>query len=108
NSVQVLATAEFSSSKTGVGTSVGDSAIKRLPTLNRDVMDLVKLSPHVATQTCGGPSAAGGYNRFNNFTLDGANQNDRFGLSATGGTPGGSMNGRVISIDAVKEFQILL
>ena len=59
NSVQVLATAEFSSSKTGVGTSVSDSIIRRLPTLNRDVMDLVKLSPHVATQTTGGPSAAG-------------------------------------------------
>jgi hypothetical protein len=106
--VQVVATAEFSSSKTGVGTRVGDSTIRRLPTLNRDVMDLVKLSPHVATQTSGGPSAAGGYNRFNNFTLDGANQNDKFGLGSSGGTPGGGMNGRVISIDAVKEFQILL
>jgi outer membrane receptor protein involved in Fe transport len=108
SSVQVLATAEFSSSKTGVGTSVTDSLIRRIPTLNRDVLDLVKLSPHVATQTSGGPSAAGGYNRFNNFTIDGANQNDRFGLGASAGTPGGAMNGRVISIDAVKEFQVLL
>jgi len=106
--VQVLATAEFSSSKTGVGTTVTDSLIRKIPTLNRDVLDLVKLSPHVATQTSGGPSAAGGYNRFNNFTIDGANQNDRFGLGSSGGTPGGGMNGRVISIDAVKEFQVLL
>ncbi len=106
--VQVVATAEFSQSKTGVGTRVSDSTIRRIPTLNRDVMDLVKLSPMVATQTSGGPSAAGGYNRFNNFTIDGANQNDKFGLGSSGGTPGGGMNGRVISVDAVKEFQVLL
>ena len=67
-----------------------DSTIARIPTLNRDFTDLVKLSPHVNSTVSGqGPSAAGTYNRFNNYTIDGANQNDRFNLAASTGVPGG-------------------
>jgi outer membrane receptor protein involved in Fe transport len=105
----VATTSDFSSTRTGVSTTVRDSLIQRIPTLNRDFTDLVKLSPHVSSPVPGqGPSAAGTYNRFNNYTIDGANQNDRFNLSASGGTPGGAVSGRLISIDAVKEFQVLL
>ncbi|HEV3486679.1 MAG TPA: hypothetical protein VG106_14805, partial [Vicinamibacterales bacterium] len=55
-----------------------------------------------------GPSAAGGYNRLNNFTVDGANQNDRFNLGSTGGRPGGATGGRIMSLEAVKELQVAL
>jgi outer membrane receptor for ferrienterochelin and colicin len=102
------ATAEFSPTRQGVGTVVNDSLIARLPTLQRDFTDLVKLTPQVITNTGGGPSAAGGYNRLNNFTVDGANQNDRFNLGSSGGVPGGATGGRIMSVDAVKEFQVLL
>lgn len=105
----VATTSDFSSTRTGVSTTVRDSLISRIPTLNRDFTDLVKLSPHVSTPVSGqGPSAAGAYNRFNNYTIDGANQNDRFNLGSSGGVPGGAVGGRLISIDAVKEFQVLL
>ena len=105
----VATTSDFSSTRTGVSTTVRDSMIARIPTLNRDFTDLVKLSPHVSSPVSGqGPSAAGAYNRFNNYTIDGANQNDRFNLASSGGTPGGAVGGRLISIDAVKEFQVLL
>ena len=104
----VATTSEFSSTRKGIETTVDDSAITRIPTLNRDFTDLVKLSPHVQSPQTDGPSAAGAYNRFNNFTIDGANQNDRFNLGASEGVPGGATGGRLISIDAVKEFQVLL
>jgi outer membrane receptor protein involved in Fe transport len=105
----VATTSDFSSTRTGVSTTVRDSTIARIPTLNRDFTDLVKLSPHVSSPVSGqGPSAAGAYNRFNNYTIDGANQNDRFNLASSTGTPGGAVSGRLISIDAVKEFQVLL
>jgi outer membrane receptor protein involved in Fe transport len=100
--------AEFSPSRQGVGTAVGDTIIRRLPTLQRDFLDLVKLTPQVVTNTGGGPSAAGADYRSNNFTVDGANQNDRFNLTSTGGTPGGATGGRVMSQEAVKEFQVLM
>lgn len=100
--------ADFSPSRQGVGTSVGDTIIRRLPTLQRDFLDLVKLTPQVVTNTGGGPSAAGSDYRSNNFTVDGANQNDRFNLTSSGGTPGGGTGGRVMSQEAVKEFQVLM
>ncbi|MGH7677010.1 MAG: carboxypeptidase regulatory-like domain-containing protein [Gemmatimonadaceae bacterium] len=102
--------AEFSPTRQGVATVVLDTLLRRVPTLQRDVMDLVKLTPQVVpgSSTGGGPSAGGGYNRLNNFTVDGANQNDRFNLGSTGGQPGGSTGGRVMSQEAVKEFQVLL
>jgi hypothetical protein len=101
---------EFSPSRQGVATVVLDTLLRRVPTLQRDFADLVKLTPQVVpgSSTGGGPSAAGGYNRLNNFTVDGANQNDRFNLNSTGGQPGGSTGGRIMSQEAVKEFQVLL
>jgi outer membrane receptor for ferrienterochelin and colicin len=101
---------EFSPTRQGVATVVLDTLIRRIPTLQRDFADLVKLTPQVVSSasTGGGPSAGGVYNRLNNFTVDGANQNDRFNLGATGGVPGGGTNGKIMSQEAVKEFQVLL
>ncbi len=101
--------ADFSPSKQGAGTVLNDTVIRRLPTLNRDFTDLTRATPQVSQpQAGGGPSAGGVYNRFNNYTVDGVNQNDRFSLGSSGGTPGGATNGRIMSIEAVKEFQVLL
>ncbi len=100
-------TADFSSTRQGIGTVITDSMIRRGPTLQRDFTDLVKLTPQVST-TSQGPSAGGAYNRLNNFTIDGANQNDRFNLGSSGGQPGGAVGGRLMSMDAVKEFQVLM
>src|SRR5256714_789745 len=71
-------------------------------------VQVVNRSPQVIIPTTGGPSAGGQYNRYNNFTIDGANQNDRFNLNSTGGLPGGAGNGRIISQEAVKEFRVLM
>jgi outer membrane receptor protein involved in Fe transport len=112
--VEVRATAEaadFSPSRQGVATTVVDTLIRRMPSLQRDFTDLVRLTPQVipsSSTTGAGPSAAGGYNRLNNFTVDGANQNDRFSLGSTGGRPGGSTGGRIMSLEAVKEVQVAL
>lgn len=109
--VQVTAdpstTADFSSTRQGIGTVITDSLIRRGPTLQRDFTDLVKLTPQVST-TSQGPSAGGAYNRLNNYTIDGANQNDRFNLGSSGGQPGGAVGGRLMSMEAVKEFQVLM
>jgi hypothetical protein len=98
----------FSPSSQGVTFEVNDTLIRRIPQLNRNFTDLVKLTPQVIIPTSGGPSAGGQYNRYNNFTIDGANQNDRFSLNSSGGLPGGAGNGRIISQEAVKEFRVLM
>jgi outer membrane receptor protein involved in Fe transport len=97
----------FSATKQGVTTTVSDTLIRRIPNLDRDFTSLVRLTPQVTAQT-GGFSAAGSNPRLGQFTIDGANQTDRFGLNSTGGQPGGQAGGRLIPIDAVKEVQVAL
>ena len=110
-SVLVVASSDasvFSPTRQGVSTQVSDTLVSHMPQLNRNITDLAKLVPQVISPPTGGSSAGGMYNRLNNFTVDGANQNDRFNLNSTGGIPGGAGNGRIISADAVKEFKVLL
>ena len=100
--------ADFSPTRQGVATVVTDTLIRRVPSLQRDFTEMVKLTPQVSRDGSNGPSAGGAYNRLNNFTVDGANQNDRFNLGSSGGQPGGATGGRIMSVDAVKEFQVLM
>ncbi len=88
--------------RTGYGTSVSDTAIIRLPNLSRNFVDFIQSVPGVV-----GTSVAGLNNRFNNIQIDGAVNNDLFGL-ASSGTPGGQANARPLSVEAVKEMQILI
>ncbi len=107
--VTAVRAADFSPTHQGVATVVTDTLLRRVPTLSRDFTDLTKLTPQVVRpQDGGGPSAGGTYNRFNAFTIDGANEGDRFALNASGGVPGSASNGKLISIEAVKEFKVFL
>lgn len=98
----------FTASRNGAESELSANQISHLPTLGHDITSLVKYTPQVNSNTGGGPSAGGQYNRYNNFTIDGANQNDAFGLASSGGVPGGASGAHVISMDAVKEFQVLM
>src|SRR5438045_366264 len=86
--------------------TVVDAAGK--PVENAQVQIVTSATRQVSQPSSGGPSAGGQYNRYNNFAIDGANQNDRFNLASSGGLPGGAGNGRIISQEAVKEFRVLL
>ncbi len=97
----VIATppSKFSAEKTGAATNVSRSQIESLPTINRNITDVNRLSPYGGnSMTFGGADP-----RSSNFTVDGANFNNNFGLSE--GLPGG---GSPISIDAIEEVQIVV
>lgn len=94
-------------SRKGVQTLIGDTALRRLPTLTRNFTDFVALTPQVATAQSGGLTAAGSNNRYNTIQIDGATESDMFGLGSTG-QPGGEARAKSISIEAVKEYQVLL
>ena len=72
--------------------------IATLPTINRSITDIVKVSPYA-----NGMSFAGSDGRSTNFTVDGANFNNNFGLSPN--LPGG---GTPISVDAIEEVQVVV
>jgi hypothetical protein len=96
----------INASKMGTSTSISDSALRRLPTLNRNFSDFVLLVPQVSTTT--GYLSGGGVNlRQNSIQIDGAQASDVFGLGTTG-QPGSSANAKSIPLDAVKEYQVLL
>ncbi len=90
---------KFAAEKTGASTNINQRTIQELPTINRSIGDLAKLSPYY-----GGSNSFGGMNgKMSNFTLDGANLNNNFGLSSS--LPGG---GNPISMDAIDEVQMVV
>ena len=105
------ASSEFAPTRTGAQTFISDSSVRRLPTLNRLLQDFVRLTPQVVTNpapaNAGEVSIAGQNYRYNAIQVDGTTQNDKFGLSDTGEL-GGQANGRGISLEAVKEYQVVV
>src|SRR5437762_10430078 len=96
-----------SRSRTGTQSIVSDSIIHRLPTLSRNFTDFIVTVPQVVSAGVPGTSLGGQNNRFNNIQIDGGVNNDLFGLAA-GGTPGGQANAHPISVEAIKEYQVLI
>jgi hypothetical protein len=97
----------LSTARTGAGSFISDSALRRLPTLNRAFNDFVNTTPQIVKTPGGGTSFTGQNDRFNNIQIDGTVNNDLFALGATNQIPGGGVNARPLSIEAVKEYQVL-
>jgi hypothetical protein len=98
--VVISATAtKFNTAKTGAVTNINNQQIAALPTVSRNITDVTRLSPYGGN----GMSFAGTDGRNANFTVDGANFNNNFGLSDK--LPGG---GSPISIDAIEELQVVI
>jgi outer membrane receptor protein involved in Fe transport len=86
----------LNSNKSGANTVVNRTQIQSLPTITRSVNDITRLTPQ-----SNGTSIGGGNYRSNNFSVDGANYNNQFGIGANipaGGSP--------ISIDALEQISI--
>ena len=109
STVTVTATTDpiINASKTGATTTISDSSLRRLPTLNRNFADFVQLVPQVSTTVGIGLSGGGVNLRQNAIQIDGAQSGDLFGLG-TSGQPGSQANAKSIPLDAVKEYQVLL
>ena len=83
------------------------SQIENIPTVDRDIYDLVKTSPMAMANKDGGISFAGSNNRYNSFQIDGVVSNDVFGLTSSG-TNGGQSAANPISMDAIEEIQVVV
>ena len=93
------ASSKFAIEKTGAVTNITGAQIATIPTVSRSITDVTRLSPYGGN----GMSFAGSDGRLANFTVDGANFNNNFGLSDN--LPGG---GNPISIDAIEELQVVI
>ena len=112
--VQVTADAStvFSPSRSGTTAGVGTGVIETLPTIERSLQDFARVNPFFVKTNQNADSesflsVAGRSGRYNNIQIDGAVNNDLFGL-ARQGTPGGQANTQPISLDAVSELQLVV
>ena len=90
----------------GTATTISDSMIDRLPTLNRDLYDFLRLVPQISTQIGlpnPGISAAGMNFRLNNFLINGVSER-----TLSGGVSNAFGGLRSVPLDAVREYQVLL
>jgi hypothetical protein len=98
-------------SRTGPAANVSSDQLANLPTVSRSLEDFARTSPYFSPIAVnaepGALSVAGRNNRYNSIQIDGAVNNDLFGLSATG-APAGQTESQPISLDAIEELQLLV
>ncbi len=93
------ASSKFNTTQTGAVTNISNTQIANMPTVSRSIIDVTRLSPYGGN----GMSFVGSDGRTANFTVDGANFNNNFGLSSA--LPGG---GNPFSIEAIEELQVVI
>ncbi len=100
--VQVTAQQGTVGSNSGASTQISTEDIENVPTLSRSLNDYLRLTPQAS-----GSSFAGVNNRYNSIYVDGAVNNDVFGLSSNG-TNGGQTGIAPFSIDIIDQLQVVL
>ncbi|MBI2213634.1 MAG: TonB-dependent receptor, partial [Acidobacteria bacterium] len=97
--------------RSGSTSAVSTDAIETLPTVNRSLQDFARTNPYfvVDAQDFSSTrlSVAGRNNRYNTIQIDGAVNNDLFGLAYTG-TPGGQTDAQPVSLDALAQIQLVV
>jgi hypothetical protein len=98
-------------SRPGTADNVSRVMLESLPTISRSLTDMARTSayfnPIALNEDPLAVSVAGRNNRYNNVQIDGAVNNDVFGLAASG-TPGGQTETQPISLDAIQELQLVV
>ncbi|WP_372944396.1 carboxypeptidase regulatory-like domain-containing protein [Muriicola sp.] len=106
--LSATATGVFGANKTGTETTITQREVQTIPAASRSIADFVRLTPQ-AQVTEGNDgftiSLAGQNNRYNAIYIDGAVNNDVFGLAGSG-TNGGQTGVNPLSVDAIETFQI--
>lgn len=95
----------FDSGKTGTETNISQREINTMPSVTRGIGDFLRKTPQADVSEGGAISIAGQNNRYNSIFIDGAVNNDVFGLAGSG-TNGGQIGVNPISIDAIESFQV--
>jgi hypothetical protein len=108
----VVVSGSRTATRTGSETTISRERLENLPTVGRNIQDYMRAVPQMKTSNAGGGASSEGAMSFagqnvrnNSFYIDGAVNNDVFGL-AYSGTNGGQSNISPISIDAIEQFQV--
>jgi outer membrane receptor protein involved in Fe transport len=97
----------FDSGTTGTSTNISQRDLNNMPSATRGLGDFLRKTPQAQVSEGGAISLGGQNNRYNSIFLDGAVNNDVFGLAGSG-TNGGQIGINPISIDAIESLQVNL
>ena len=110
--VTAIASSVFTSTNSGTSANIEQAVIENLPTIQRSLTDFARANPFFAPSNTNANSGtalsvAGRSGRYNNLQIDGAVNNDLFGL-ADSALPGGLANTEPISLAAIQELQLVV
>ena len=103
--VVVVGKAGINGTKTGAAQSLSAKQIAEIPSITHGIADVARLNPQLTTSSNGAMSFAGTSNRYNSFMIDGAMNNDVFGLTADGSN-GGQAGTQPVSMETIEQIQI--
>jgi hypothetical protein len=95
----------FDGNRTGAETNVSQQVVENMPSVGRSFADLTRLTPQARVTQLGGIEIAGSNNRYNSIYIDGAVNNDVFGLTDQG-TNGGQTGISPFSMDIIDQISI--
>ena len=97
--------ANVDAAKTGASQAIGQRTIQEMPSITRGIADVARINPFVRTDQNGGMSFAGASNKYNSFQIDGAMNNDVFGLTNSGSN-GGQAGTQPVSMETIEQIQV--
>ena len=103
--VVVSGKAGLAASRTGAATSMTAEQINNMPSITHGIADVARLNPQLTVTNSGNMSFAGVNNRYNNFMIDGAANNDVFGLASSGNN-GGQAGAQPVSMETIEQIQV--
>ena len=95
----------LNASKTGAAASYSAKDIANMPSVTHSIADITRMNPLVSVSQSGAMSFAGINNRYNSFQVDGAVNNDVFGLTSNGQN-GGQAGTQPISTETIDQVQV--
>ena len=102
---EAVVTARGDGAKTGASQSIRRSTIENMPSITRGIADVTRMNPFVRTNNDGAMTIAGASNKYNSFQIDGAMNNDVFGLTASGSN-GGQAGTQPVSMETIEQVQV--
>ena len=103
--VVVTGKSGIDATKTGAAMAFTAADIARVPSIDHSVADATRLNPFVNISQSGAMTFNGVSNRYNSFMVDGAVNNDVFGLTSNGQN-GGQAGTQPISMETVDQIQV--
>ena len=102
---EAVVVAPADAGKTGATQAINRSTIEDMPSITRGIADVARVNPFIRTNGDGAMSIAGASNKYNSFQIDGAMNNDVFGLTATGSN-GGQAGTQPVSMETIEQVQV--